>query len=136
MKIYISGKIGNLDMADVQAKFNAASLNLQAKGYETVNPLDIHEHEDALVKGPATWEQYMINDIAAIFACDAIYMLHDWQDSPGAKIEHSICHLMGKRIFYQATEIPAAPERGLMSGSATGVQLSKIVSDAASTATA
>lgn len=105
MKIYISGKIGNLDMASVRAKFDGAEQQLQSQGFETVNPLDIHEHEDALVKGASTWEHYMINGIAAIFACDAIYMLHDWQESPGAKIEHSICHLMGKQIFYQATEL-------------------------------
>ena len=105
MKIYISGKIGNLDMADVRAKFDAVDTMLTAAGHQVLNPLDIHDHPHVPVNNPSTWAEYMVNDIAAIFDCVAIYMLHDWQDSPGARIEHAICKEMGKQIFYAATDL-------------------------------
>lgn len=105
MKIYISGKIGDLDMGAVLAKFRSADEFLTKAGHMVFNPLELHEREDAPIKSPTIWRQYMVNDIAFLFDCDAIYMLPCWQDSPGARVEHAICREMGKKIFYAATEL-------------------------------
>lgn len=105
MKIYISGKIGDLDMSDVRPKFGAAQDWLSHLGHVGVNPLDCH-HADSVCPTPTEWKHYMLNDIAELFDCDGILMLSDWQDSPGAKVEHAICQAMGKAVFYAASEVP------------------------------
>lgn len=47
-------------------------------------------------------------DIAAVMACDAIYMLEGWERSEGAQVEHAIASWMRKDIFYEArAEVPA-----------------------------
>ena len=110
MKIYISGKIGNLDMVTVRTKFNSAEIDLHTLGYFTVNPLDIHT-EGSPYPNPSTWAEYMLNDIAYLFDCDAIYMLYDWEDSPGAKVEHAIAKAMNKPVWYQADcDIPSVAQ--------------------------
>ena len=40
----------------------------------------------------------------AISACDAVYMLEDWSDSPGARAEHQFALDHGKEIIYQTAE--------------------------------
>jgi len=104
MKIYISGKIGDLDMEIVRTKFDEAEISLLELGHLAVNPLDIHDERSPIIE-PSNWNEYMLNDIAAIFDCDGIYMLPCWQESPGARIEHAICKEMGKKIFYAETVI-------------------------------
>jgi hypothetical protein len=81
VKIYISGKIGNLPDRNIP-KFEEAERLIRALGYEPVNPhkLDHSGHGK-------TWEEYMHVDLAALKECDAIYVLDDWKDSPGAKVE-------------------------------------------------
>jgi hypothetical protein len=43
----------------------------------------------------------MLEDIKALFECQAIYMLNNWGSSTGARIERSIAIEMGIEIIYQ-----------------------------------
>ena len=81
VKVYISGKIGGLIDRNIP-KFSRAKLLLETKGYEAVNP-----HELDHSKHGKTWEEYMMVDLEALKTCDAIYLLDDWKQSPGAKVE-------------------------------------------------
>lgn len=94
-KIYISGKIGNLPIDQVKAKFALAKLHLQDE-YEVISPLDLPHHHDH------SWASYMIENLKALLNCQVIYMLHDWVHSPGAMIEHQFAVSMGIRVTYQS----------------------------------
>jgi hypothetical protein len=95
MKVYISGQITGLDIDEAKAYFKQAENFLESLGHETVNPFDVLPyHPDT------TWEEYMIADIRELFKCDAIYMLHNWEKSKGAKIEKAIAEGMGLIIMY------------------------------------
>lgn len=105
MKTYISGKITGCDLDEAKAKFKKAERALGLKGMEPVNPMTIDIAGDS-----PTWEQYMLNDIKELFECSGIYMLSDWRESKGARIEHAIAIEMGMEMFYEdLLTAPCAP---------------------------
>lgn len=95
MKWYISGKITDLPTDHVIAKFKQAEQQIMAFGHEPVNPLknglDMESH----------WNSHLIADIALLLECDAIYLLSDWKDSKGARIEANIAEECGLQIVHQ-----------------------------------
>ena len=95
MRIYISGKISGLDIKVAEGLFEQMENLLQQKGFIPVNPMKLVPYDPAL-----TWEDYMVEDIRAIFACQAIVMLDNWHLSRGAKIEHAIAQQIGLEIYY------------------------------------
>lgn len=95
MKIYISGKISDLPTEQVREKFAKAEAQIRAFGHEPVNPLDNGQ------PATATWAQQMTASIALLFECDAIYLLPDWGDSRGARIEANIAEECGLEILQQ-----------------------------------
>ena len=99
MKIYISGKITGLDYADVEAKFQDAQDLLSDIGFEVVNPLN-----NGLTK-EHSWEQHMVKDFELLLPCDAIYMMDNWQDSIGARIEHRTAFEMNKDIWFESNVV-------------------------------
>jgi hypothetical protein len=92
---YISGKITGLDWNDVWAKFQKADELLKSIGYQTFNPTT-HPHDNN-----GEWEEYMAEDIKHLLKCDAIYLLRDWQESKGARVEHAIAKELGLEIIVE-----------------------------------
>lgn len=99
MKIYISGKISGTDLTETRARFASVAKVTKKLGYEPVNPLEngLTEHD--------TWEAHITKDIADLLQCKAIYMLQDWQDSKGARIEHYIAIEIGLPIMYEIEKL-------------------------------
>nr|DAY21961.1 MAG TPA: protein of unknown function (DUF4406) [Bacteriophage sp.] len=95
MKIYISGKISGTDLAETRKRFASVAKATKRLGYEPVNTL-----ENGLTEYD-TWKAHMLKDIADLLQCKAIYMLQDWQDSKGARIEHYIATEIGMPIMYE-----------------------------------
>lgn len=95
MKFYISGKITGENCDDAIIKFDDAAIRLKELGFETVNPMEVNLGENA------SWEAYMRADIKLLCDCDAIFMLKDWRDSRGAKLERLIAKNLGLIIMYQ-----------------------------------
>ena len=94
-KIYISGKISGIEN-EAPELFARAELELQAKGFETVNPMTLNHNHDK------SWHSYMKEDVKALCECDVIYMLNNWTDSKGAIIEHTIAMYLGLKVQYEA----------------------------------
>lgn len=99
MKIYISGKISGTDLTETRARFAAVAKAMKRLGYEPVNPLDNGLSEQD------TWEAHIVKDIATLLQCKAIYMLQDWQESKGARIEHYIATEIGLSIMYEIEKL-------------------------------
>lgn len=102
MKIYISGAISGLSLAEAKNNFEAMELILRNTGHEPVNPMKV-----GLPEGENhTWAEYMLADFPFVLEADAIYMLENWQRSKGARIERACFEIMGKPIYYQASNVP------------------------------
>ena len=120
MKVYISGKIGEEAVSEAtRQKFARAEEMLRAKGYEVFNPCDERwqrtlrrEYEgDRYVKSPwltgafpGFYAYCLLRDLMVLSTKDAVYLLDDWDRSPGANSEHSFAMATGKRLLWQRLE--------------------------------
>jgi len=116
--IYISGKMGEKVLSEKTiAKFNAAQKRLEKDGWEVVNPADGQFQREAErvvtmeearwrnenIEGEFDWYSYiLLFDLHIVAPCDAIYMLSDWRDSPGATSEHAYALACQKEIIYES----------------------------------
>ncbi|MBR0276283.1 MAG: DUF4406 domain-containing protein [Prevotella sp.] len=105
MKVYISGKIGEEVLSkSTHRKFALAEQTLQARGFETFNPTTSGfgkmAEEDAERNESTFWEEIIIYDLNALKSCQAIYLLEDYKDSPGALTEVSYAKGSKKHFFY------------------------------------
>lgn len=95
MKVYISGRISDINRHIAYGMFEQAEKYLSDHGHTPINPMRLkHEH-------PGSWEDYMMEDIRALLGCEAIFMLPNWGLSKGARIEYSIAREMGLKIMFQ-----------------------------------
>lgn len=99
-RIYISGKITGLDIKVAEQLFQQAASSIKDLGHIPVNPMEIVPYNPAW-----SWEKYMLADIELIFGCDALYMLENWQQSKGAKIEHAVAVHTEKQVYYSLAEL-------------------------------
>lgn len=96
MRIYIAGKITGEDYGQAVEKFNAAKRELSGKGYEVISPVEISPFLPE-----KEWQDYMNECIPILMTCDSIYLLNDWGQSRGARIEYAIAREMGIDIKFQ-----------------------------------
>ena len=95
---YISGKITGME-AEARELFDAAEREVLAYGYLPVNPFKLnHDHDKS-------WRAFMRSDIKALCDCDAIYMLTNWRESPGATIELEIANHLEMDVIHQHRKI-------------------------------
>ncbi len=117
-KIYISGKIGGkLHIADeTYEKFHRAERSLTNRGWEPFNPCEpswqgflLHRRDeiDTILEKKITPSDFyrlcLLEDIRALSTCDAICLLPDWRDSPGAKAELAFAKAIGIEV-HELTE--------------------------------
>lgn len=96
MKIYIAGAITG--DPEYKKKFKDAEKDLRLRGHDVVSPI-YHS-------GP-TYKDYLIQGLAALSGCDAIYLLPDYTISPGAQLELRLATLLGIKVLYVSP--PADP---------------------------
>ena len=119
MKIYISGKMGRHIDGDIKSKFFKAYFETLEKfnfksSVEVVNPAsDVYQAslrnwlDSYAVSSLETGQPYnlyaetLLWDFDKIRECDAIYMLKDWMDSPGARAEHAFAKAIGLEVMYE-----------------------------------
>ncbi len=106
MRIYLSGKISGLSETEYKENFKNAALNVylnidrkhKIEGLmwrDIINPLDIKP-----LFGINKYWFFMAADLyTLIFKCDTIFLLPNWNDSKGAKIELCIALLTNKTIL-------------------------------------
>lgn len=95
MKVYVAGKVTGLEAIEVRKNFIRAEVNLRDKGHLVITPRGImdcegFEHDD-----------YMHICYAMIDVCDAVYMLRNWKDSKGARMELGYAREWHKKIMWE-----------------------------------
>ena len=111
--IYISGKITGDD--NYRKKFAMAENRLIRDGYSVLNPVEFCKGMENKAKEMGVtldWGDYMRKCLVTIPAADAMYMLIDWKESRGARLEHHIAQELEMEIIYEeATEDRASCDR-------------------------
>ena len=95
MKIYISGKITGLPFEEVEVNFTNAQNRLEEAGFKVVNPLN-----NGLSQNDK-WEHHMKADIKLLMECNTIYLLSNWKESKGARIERNLAVSLGYDVIEQ-----------------------------------
>lgn len=100
MKVYISGKIGEEVLSDAtREKFARAEDMLRLIGHDVFNPTTsgLGKLAEDLAKKNDTdfYREIMILDLGELALCDAIYLLPDHEDSPGAAVELAYANAVG-----------------------------------------
>lgn len=90
--VYISGAVTS--DPNFRTKFDKAEKLLYIKGYKPLNP--VKGEEDG-----KDWSYYMKKDIQKLLSCDAIYVLSDWYDSKGARLEINIALELGLEVILE-----------------------------------
>ena len=99
-RIYISGKVSGT--SDYREKFALKEIELNNKGYTSVNPVKLSKSiEDSIGAENLKWEDYMRFDIGLMLTCTSIYMLRDWKESKGARLEHDLATDLNYKIIYE-----------------------------------
>lgn len=90
---YISGKITGEDFLKSWFKFVDVENDLLAKGYNVINPM-------RKCRSSWSWLLCMIVCIWHLLKSNEIFMIPDWKDSKGARIEHFIAQKINIKITY------------------------------------
>ena len=76
--------------------FADAEKHLRLQGLHPVNPFEISP-----INNTKKWEDYMVDDIRELFTCKAIFLLKNWKNSKGARMEYAIAKEMGIKIMFE-----------------------------------
>jgi len=88
-RIYIAGKVTGEDYDQTYEKFCRIEKMLQGLGHEAVNPMKL------VSKHLNNWGEEMKICIANLMECNAIYLIPDWAESKGAKLEYGLANTLG-----------------------------------------
>lgn len=88
-------KITGLPRMEVVCKFREANVKLSAEGHTVFQPTVLPMYANV------SHEDYMHICFAMIDICDAVYMLADWQQSIGARMERQYAMDQNKKILYE-----------------------------------
>lgn len=103
-KTYISGKITGLEERMVRGHFNMAVTDLVV--HNRIDPDYIVNPYSMACKFPGfDYEDFMHIDMAILECCEQIYMLDNWEDSPGAKRELEYAKKLGLDIMWESEEV-------------------------------
>lgn len=91
MRIYIAGKVTNNEnfIEDFQRKEH----ELKKDGFEVINPI-VEQYI-----GVFTYDEWLEHGIWLLDKCEAIYMMKDWKESNGARIEYIYACVKGLMVL-------------------------------------
>lgn len=88
-RIYIAGPMKGYEEFNVDAFIRADDFLVEL-GFEVVNPHEIGEGfglPSEIQESPEILKRLMDFELAAVRSCDAIFLLHGWEKSQGAREE-------------------------------------------------
>lgn len=140
MRIYIAGKITDLDYEEAESKFMWAEMLLEKAGHTPLNPLKLVDQTtgrcqcghvpgrhprgicirfgcdcDLFVEAPRPYNECLADALKVMLTeADGVYFLDNWHESIGAQIEAQIAIRLKMPIYYAASDLPIGsdwPER-------------------------
>ena len=107
--VYVAGKYGNGDRLSREEIDNnihiarIAAIEIWEMGFAVICPHlnSYHFGDDCEL----THEQYLEGDFRILDGCDIIYMLPNWKESEGAKLEHAYADENDIIIVYEIEEL-------------------------------
>jgi hypothetical protein len=110
---YLSGPISG-DIKGNEAKFHEAVVELRARGYDIVSPVEVctgHIEDFDLERTALDWIWYMRRDIEALVndKVQGIIMLPGWEGSRGARLELLIAKGLNMRAVSYASCLTRQP---------------------------
>ena len=99
--IYIAGKISGLSEEVVRKKFGFSEMVLYSRCYIPISPLRLCSDIDK-----DDWTTCMEVCLNTLFEADGVLFQGDWEESPGARIEHCVANIIKHyrpdfRIMYE-----------------------------------
>ena len=91
-KVYISGQITGLEETAYMFLFGKVEKILEHEGYEAVSPVRFTEFENPK---NMEWKDFMRRDRKLLCDCDCIFLLPNWKESKGARLEATIAEALG-----------------------------------------
>jgi len=102
MRIYIAGKITGLDPDVVERNFEETAAWLTRRGHLALNPFELVDQTAG-----RSYEEYLADALAIMInAADAVYMLDNWADSKGARLEFYLARRLYKPIYHAIHQVP------------------------------
>ena len=103
--IYVAGPMTGIPQHNFKA-FDAAVERLRLAGWSVYSPVEIGwlcgiNTSDENEPDAETYRRLVRAEMAALVQCDAIYLLKDWRDSPGATAEYYYAKACGKEILFE-----------------------------------
>ena len=111
IRVYIAGRITGLTPYDCHRNFGRAGARLRAAGYIVISPDGL----DNVLDPRCRHEEFMRVCYKLIDLSDMVYMLDNWSESKGARMEHQYALDHGKRVMYEGVngnEIKALKSNG------------------------
>lgn len=110
MKIYLAGPMTGYPNLNWDAFF-ATEAKLSEEGWQVVNPARLDRDAGIDPNRELSGYDYTgcaLRDVAALLACDAIYLMSDWQFSKGACWERALAKHHNIRRFYEIPRLEDA----------------------------
>ena len=104
MKIYIAGKITDLEPDEAEANFLFAEMLVTEAGHEPLNPLTMVDQTPGRKYG-----EYLADALQIMLTqADAVLFLANWHESRGARIEMFTAGECGIPMYFKADQLPKA----------------------------
>lgn len=97
--VYVSGRITGLTPEESKERFLEKGIELASQGKAVFLPTE--NNRDIGIRSNWGWKDYMRVDLEMLKRCDTIYMLSNWKESRGARMEHWLAKRRGMRVIYE-----------------------------------
>lgn len=123
--IYVAGKytakteFNHMDKAGISKNIYIAELaswKLWKKGWAVITPHKNTSHFERYEDDELSYEAWINGGLELLNRSDAIFMLNNWEDSPGSRKEFDFAKSKGKQIFYEKDGIPSPDDAGNADG--------------------
>ena len=112
MRIYIAGRITDLDPDEAANNFQFAEMIVAERGHVPLNPLKLVDQAETNADGsPRTYRQQLADAIHVMLTqADAVLFLANWHESRGARIEMFTAGECGIPMYFKAEQLPRAED--------------------------